>query len=256
MPSNATNRREQLRRQQDAAARQSRITRIVGGIVGVLGLALAGVLIYVLVTSLGSGSSPAAQVVPQNANAEKNGIVIGKGAPGSPTVTLYLDYQCPLCRQFEQNYGQMLDKEAQAGTWTLQNKTLVFMDQNLQNTASTRAAIGASCAATVDRYKEYNLEVFNKQSAQEVPRSVGYSDELLRETIPNKVGVTGEKLTQFQACYDGKATQDFVKAVEKSAYADGVTGTPNIAVNGKQLDLRNLTDPSPGGLKAFILANA
>lgn len=256
MASNATNRREQLRRQQDAAARQSRITRIVGVVAGILALVLVGVFVYVFVSQSTANAPSAAQITPPNANADKNGIVIGKGAPGSPTVTMYVDYQCPHCRQFEQDYGQMLDQEAQAGTWTLQNKTMIFMDQNLQNTASSRAAMGAACAATVDRYKDYNLAVFDNQDLKETSRSVGYSDELLRKTIPAKLGITGEQLAKFQSCYDGKATRDFVTAVDKSAYADNVTNTPSLAVNGKKLDLGKVTDPSPNGLKAFILANA
>ena len=114
----------------------------------------------------------------------------------------------------------------------------------------------AACAATVDHYKEYSLEVYNNQAVQEVPRSEGYSDKLLRETIPATVGITGDKLTSFQSCYDGRATQEFVKATDKGTYADGVTSTPSIAVNGKVLDLKRLQDASPTGLKAFILANA
>ncbi|QIK71147.1 thioredoxin domain-containing protein [Propioniciclava coleopterorum] len=263
MASNATNRRDQLRRQQEAAARQSRTTRIIGVAAGVLALVLIGVLVYAFVSQQpkggetgGPGTTPlAAQIVPPNANADKDGLIVAQGAAGTPTVTMYLDYQCPNCRTFELGYGQMLDDEAKAGTWTLENKTMVFMDNNLQNTASTRAALAASCAATVDHYKEYSLEVYNNQALQEVRGSDGYSDQLLRETIPAKVGIAGDQLSTFQACYDGRATQDFVAAVDKAAYADGVTGTPSMAVNGKLLNLSLLKDTSPAGLKAFILAN-
>ena len=177
----------------------------------------------------------------------------GQGRAGTPTLTLYLDYQCPNCRIFENNFGQMLDQEAQAGTWTLQNKTMTFMDSNLNNTASTRAALAASCAATVDHYAEYHLEIYNNQETQEVRGSVGYSDELLRVTIPTKLGFTSDQLTTFQACYDGRATQDFVTTVDKGAYTDGVTGTPTLRVNGKDVNYSNVT--SVAGLKELILAS-
>ena len=267
MASNATNRREQLRQQQEAAARQSkRTTRIIAAVAGLLALVLIGVLVYAFVSQPPAAPRPAgspsattplaAQITPPNANADKDGLIVAKGAEGSPTVTMYLDYQCPNCRTFELNYGQMLDQEAQAGIWTLENKTMTFMDSNLQNTASSRAAVAAACAATVDHYKEYSLEVYNNQSLQEVKQSEGYSDKLLRETIPATVGITGEQLTSFQSCYDGRATQEFVKATDKGAYDDKVTGTPSMAVNGKLVNLSLLKDQSPAGLKAFILANA
>ncbi|MFZ2750401.1 MAG: thioredoxin domain-containing protein [Propioniciclava sp.] len=260
MSSNATNRREQLRRQQAAAAKQQRTTRIIGVIAGVLALVLIGVFAYVIVTSqqnkaesTPTNTALAAQIVPPNANADSNALVVAQGAAGTPTVTLYLDYQCPNCRIFENNFGQMLDQEAQAGTWTLQNKTMTFMDSNLNNTASTRAALAASCAATVDHYAEYHLEIYNNQETQEVRGSVGYSDELLRVTIPTKLGFTSDQLTTFQACYDGRATQDFVTTVDKGAYTDGVTGTPTLRVNGKDVNYSNVT--SVAGLKELILAS-
>lgn len=258
MPSNATNRREQLKRQQEAAARQKRTFRIVGVAAGILALVLVGVLLFVFVSGAQRSPAPAAaQVVPAIASADRNALVVGEGRPGTPTVTLYLDYQCPNCKVFEQNYGAMLEETAAAGDWTLQYKTMTFMDTNLSNTASTRAALGAACSATdVGTYSGYNTAVYANQAAVEVRGSEGFSDQLLRDTIPASVGITGDSLTTFQACYDGKATQDFVDAVDKSAYDDGVTGTPTLAVNGKPLDLGQVSDLSPAGVKQFILANA
>lgn len=255
MSSNATNRREQVRRQQEAAARQKRVTRIVGVAAGILALVLVAVLVFVFVNN--SRPTPQAQqVTPPNVNAASNALVVGPTNEGKPTVTLYLDYQCPNCRTFEQNYGTALEQGAANGDWTLQYKTMTFMDKNIQNTASTRAAIAAACSAVAGPYAEYNRAIYANQEAQEVRGSVGYSDQLLRVTIPGQVGIAGEALTNFQACYDGRATQDFVVAVEKGAYADGVTGTPSLAVNGKVLDLRQMSDSSPAGLRSFILGNA
>ncbi len=98
--------------------------------------------------------------------------------------------------------------------------------------------------------------MFANQPAQEVPGSEGYSDQLLRVTIPTQLGFTPEQVTSFQACYDGRATEDFVAAVEKAAYDAGVTGTPALAVNGKQIDRSKARDGSPAALKELILASA
>lgn len=253
MASTTSNRREQLRRQQEAQARQKRINRIIAIVAGVIAAVLIAVFVFVLVNQ---NSSSSAQITPKGANAAGNALVEGQGREGTPTVTLYLDYQCPNCRTFEQNYGPILESTAKAGDWTLQYKTMTFMDKNLQNTASTRAALGAACAADAGIYDAYHASVYENQELSEVRGSVGYSDELLRVTLPTKAGLSGEALTQFQSCYDGKATSNFVAAVDKSAYTDGVTGTPSLAVNGQVLNLRELTDQTPEGLKKFILSKA
>lgn len=253
--STASNRREQLRRQQEAQHRQKRFNRIVGISAGTVAFVLVVVFAVVLVQTLSNSGGTA---VPPNANANSTAIVVNTTpAPaGAPVVTVYFDYQCPVCKYFEEEYGAMLLAEANAGTWTLQHATLTFMSGNLANTASTRAAYGAACADFTGRYHDYSTAVFANQAAEEVRGSVGYTDELLRETIPAQLGITGEQLTNFQACYDTKATRRFVETVERGAYAASVTGTPTIAINGKVVDRFQAADSSPEALKALLLANA
>ena len=263
--STASNRREQLRRQQEAQARQKRFNRIVGIVAGAVALVLVGVFGWVFVQTMrtnapsGDGSSAAA-LVPPNVNADSSALVVNTTpAPeGAPVVTVYLDYQCPNCKVFEEDYGAMLEEEANAGTWTLQNSTLTFMNNNLQNTASIRSAYAAACSAFSGpaTYSAYGKAVYANQAVQEIRGSEGYSDELLRETIPAQVGITGDALTQFQSCYDNQSTKGFVETVEKAAYADQVTGTPTIAINGKIIDRSKAADGSPEALKALLLANA
>ncbi|MFV0405808.1 MAG: DsbA family protein [Propioniciclava sp.] len=258
MASTTSNRREQLRRQQEAAKRQKRLNLIIGLSAGGVALALITVFIVVMFQQFSSRTAIAPQLVPAAANADETALVVSDSpAPEeAPVVTLYLDYQCPNCRQFEEFYGDMLLTEANAGTWTLQNTTLLFMEKQLQNTASTRAAVGAACAADLGYYWGYHSEIYQNQEPQEVIGSEGYSDTALRETIPNTIGISGDDLTTFQACYDGQATLDFVNAVEKGGYDAGIRSTPTVAVNGKVLDLQGLSENSPAGLKQFILDNA
>lgn len=258
MAGNASNRRAQLHRQQEAARQRKRLNLIIGVTAGVVALVLIGVFGFVVYNTLTSGRSAEDQIVPPNVNAESNALVINETpAPdGAPVVTLYLDYQCPNCRSFESSYGPMLESEAQAGTWTLQYKTMVFMDNGLKNTASVRAAQAAACAANQNYYTAYHNAVFQNQEPQEVVGSEGYSDTLLRQDIPNAIGMSAGEAEKFAQCYDTQATADFVGTVDRSAYADGVTGTPSMAVNGTVLDFTQMADASPEGLKQFILANA
>lgn len=254
--SQASNRREELRRQQAAAAARKRTNRIMGIGAAVVALVLVAVFAAVLIQSQGQKAS-ASTVTPPNANDAKTAIVMNrvKAPADAPRVTVYLDYQCPNCKYFETDYGPMLQREADAGTWVLESKTLTFMDKNLGNTGSSRAAYAAACSDLTGKYSEYNAEIYNGQSAQEVRGSEGYSNDLLRNQIPAKLGITGDALTQFQQCVDNNATKAFVDGVEKSAYTEGVTGTPSIAVNGKLVDLRKMTGSTPEDLKSLLLAS-
>lgn len=254
--SQQSTRRDELRRQQQAEAARKRTNRIIGVGAALVALVLVAVFVVVLVQN-NSTQTASGAVTPPNASARKNSIVLnpGKAAAGAPTVTLYLDYQCPNCKIFEASFGEMLLREANAGTWTLENKTMTFMDKNLSNTASSRAAYAAACSDLTGKYAEYNQAIYAKQAEQEVRGAEGYSPALLRDQIPAQLGITGEALTSFQQCVDSNATKAFVEAVDKGAYDDGVTGTPSIAVNGKVVDLRKLTGDGPDALKDLLLAS-
>lgn len=253
--SQASNRREQLRRQQEASARAARQRRLIGVIAGLIALLLVGVLVFAL-TSSNRGPAAGTQAVPPNANAAQNAIVVAKGREGTPTVTLYADYQCGACANFEQAYGPMLENTAKAGDWTFEVKVMTFREDALRNDASTRAAVAASCSDFAGVYGAYHREVFANQESPQTQGSVGYSNQLLRETIPATVGITGDALTSFQQCYDARTTLSFVEAVERSAYEDGVNSTPSITVNGKKIDHAQAPNTTPAGMRQFILDNA
>lgn len=239
---NAANRREQLRRQQDSEAKQKRLNKILGWGAAALATLLVAVFAVVL---LQNQQVSATAITPPNATANKDGIVVspGKAAEGVPQVAVYVDYQCPYCALFETQYGPTAVAMADAGEIALTQHTMSFMDNNLKNTASKRSAIGAACSDVSGKHTEYNAAVFANQPTDEVAGAEGYSDTLLRDTIPAEVGITGEALTQFQACYDQQLTKDFVAGIDKAAYDKKVTGTPTILVNGKVLDLGTLTGP-------------
>ena len=62
------------------------------------------------------------------------------------------------------------------------------------------------------------------------------------DTVNALVVVPVADNTLYNAPFDHS---DFVAAVDKAAYADGVTGTPTLTVNGKVLELNQITDFTP-----------
>lgn len=236
-------RREQLRLRQEAEAKKARQMRIVMIGALVLAVAVAAIVATVLINNNRTKAREvSAQGTPPNANADTSGIVInpGKAKQGAPTVSLFFDYQCPGCKSLEETHGAHLESLANKGEINLEYRTMTFMDSGLVNTASSRAAIAAVCADKAGAYSAYHRAVFANQPAQEIKGSEGYSDELLRSTIPQQVGITGDKLTTFQSCYDTKATEDFVKGTDEKAAAAQVTSTPTLAVNGKNMDMKTV----------------
>lgn len=241
-------RREALRRKQEAQARAKRTQRIV--IVGaiVLAVVVLGVFGTIFVSQLGKGSSNGSAAIPPNATADRSGIIVnpGKAAQGAPTVELFFDYQCPICKQFEGAFGPTLSSMADKGEINLVYRTLTFMDGNLRNDSSDKAGIAAACADNVSAYSAYHNAVFAGQPATEGP---GYTAEQLRVSFAGTAGITGSSLTAFQACYDSRATASFVDGTNEAAAKAGVTSTPTLRVNGTTIG--NDTISKAGTPEAF-----
>lgn len=250
-----SSRREAMRAQQqaqEAAARRRKIITIVAGVVALV--VIAGVVIAALTRSDGKTND---QVTPPGADAATGAITVkpDKVSKDAPTVTVYQDYQCPVCKQVHMVFGPSLDELASQGKIRLQYRTLTFLDDNLHNDASYRAAMAAAAADVVGHYEKYHDTVFANQPASE---GQGYTDEQLRDTFARDAGITGSDLTKFQKLYDDRALSDFVKNAADKGLEEGTKlskdfGTPAFTVDGKLWNgWRTLADRSPEGLLKAI----
>lgn len=232
------NRRQELREQQLAAARkaqQRRRIQIGSGIVAAI--VVIGLIAWAVASG---GASNAGQVTPPNANSDRTGIAVKLGdAPATaPLVKVYQDYQCPFCQKFDGVFGARLNELTTKGLIRLEYHTMTFLDTNLRNDASERSGVAAACADTVGAYNAYHEAIYANQPQEE---GVGYTDDQLRVEFAGLAGITGDKLTSFQSCFDSRATKNFVKGTNEAAFRAGVTSTPTYvlvdAANPKGKDI-------------------
>lgn len=255
------NNRERLRKAQLAAAKQKRLNRILGVGASILVVGLIAVFAVVLFQDNSNRSEQAAaSITPPDATADGKAIVIspGKAADGAPRVELFFDYQCPVCKQFEQAFGSTLEALAESGEIELHYRTMTFLDANLRNNSSVQSGIGAACADTVGRYSDYHDAVFAAQPATE---GDGYTSTTLRETIPQTISLTGTDLETFQSCFDGASTKPFVDKAAELGIQDMQSvnkkvATPTIHVNGNDLSLTELAQATPETLLELIKSKA
>lgn len=240
-----SSKRSALREQQAAAAKAARTRRIVGIGLGVVALILTVIVIVVFIRTPASAPG-AASGAPRNATATNDGVTLyaGHAKPDAPRIDVYLDFQCPVCKTAESSYNATMKQLAEAGDIVLVQHTLTFMDGNLHNTASTRAATAATCA-DIDgtTYPAMTAAIYARQQTEELVGSVGYEDSLLRSTLPAEVGITGAALTTYQQCYDTAAPRAFLANVTKAGYAANVGGTPTFQRNGVELAVHPVAAP-------------
>lgn len=176
------------------------------------------------VTALGAGFPAFADVTP---------------APGAPTLDLYEDFQCPACKSFEDQLGSTVEKLAQDGKLKLVYHVKNFLDDNLRNDWSTKAANAAFCAADAEKFQAFHDQAYAHQPSE----GEGFTDAQLKN-FAQASGISGAALTTWQQCYDAGKYVDYVNSVETKSFADGVRGTPTLKLDGKDLDLQQVGTPA------------
>ncbi|MDR2896290.1 MAG: DsbA family protein [Propionibacteriaceae bacterium] len=216
-------RRASLEAQRLAAAAKQRRFRIILVTSGVIVLAV--VLVIAIIAIIGAQNKGGADV-PPNANSAKNGIWLKPPTEGAPTLDLFSDYNCTNCKSAE------LVLDAQLDSLTDEGKVNVLVhSMQFEGATSRIAAVAAACADYSGNFADYNQQLFINQSTD----GSGFTDTMLRETIPANIGITGSDLTQLQSCIDTTATGNFVDAQDKYANQQGVSRTPTFLLDGEDI---------------------
>jgi protein-disulfide isomerase len=230
-------RAEQLRLAEEAKARRRRTAVVAGAAVAVLVLV---VLVGYFVQSNRGSTTASGGATP--ANLVGGGVVVGAAAP--VTVTVYEDFQCPVCKAFEQTTGPTLDALREAGTVQVVEKPVAILDRVSKDRYSTRSLNAAGCLvnSTPSAFPAFKTALFAQQPEE---CSRGLTDAQLT-TIAEQTGAPGLGSCISSGTYDGWAAR-----TTDQASKDGLTGTPYVLVDGKQLE-----QPTPDALKAAVAAAA
>jgi protein-disulfide isomerase len=157
------------------------------------------------------------------------------GSPEAPvTITLYGDFHCPHCADFEEQFGPTITQAQEAGTARVELYPMAFIDEG-----SLTAANAMACAAEAGFGQAYYLGLFANHALQ-------WSDPQLID-LATKVG--GSPTEAFRTCVMRRAHADWVTSVNAAADTNGVSQTPTLLINGKEVDVASLT---PEALQTMI----
>ena len=188
-------------------------------------------------------------------------------------VSIYVDYMCPACGAFEQQYGTMLENYVGSGDVNLQVYPLNFLDSaSLGTKYSTRAANMFACV--VEQQPDVAFKLHNTLLSAEVqPKegSTGLTDDQLLEQAKS---AGAELTTELRQCVKDVRFGSFISANYKAVSETGVQGlakgaqmfgpggtelqpanqaqrlvsTPTVIVNGQQWN-----QARDGDLESYLL---
>ena len=99
---------------------------------------------------------------------------------GKPVkVVLYIDFICPVCKNFETQYNETLTNLRNEGKITVEYRPLGFLDTRSTTNYSSRAANAAACVVneSPEKYADFVNVLFEKQPARGRRRHLGCGSE-------------------------------------------------------------------------------
>ena len=172
--------------------------------------------------------------------ADGYGIVLNPTA--TPTIDVWVDYQCPACRTFEVlNGGYLNEIIAQ------KKAKVVFHPLTFIGAESIIAANAAACAADENKFVDMNLALFQNQASSE-NSGKWQGDAML--ALGDSIGI---KSDSFKECVREGNYVKWTRNVTDASASKNVNSTPTIRINGKDLD-RNTEYGDPVKFKAALAA--
>lgn len=173
--------------------------------------------------------------------------VTAKGTPsavptsntdGAVAVTEYVDWACPVCKQFEAAYADQILDKVKSGDATLAIQPVSILDRSYQSSRyASRAANAAMCVANYapDKFLDVQTQFFDNQPTE---GTSGLTNAEIAKLV-KAGGATGSNVSECLSTeqFKGWVTKstNLVTADEALQGTQGF-GTPTVVVNGKRLD--------------------
>lgn len=190
-------------------------------------VAIGGLVVFLNNQATSPGATPKAN---DTFNSETGAISFGDG---EDTIAVFVDFQCPVCKTFEDQFGAQLEAAAADGRITLEYHPIAILDRFSQGTEySSRSAGAAVCVAesNPDLYLDFAKTLFENQPEE------------------NSSGLTNDQLAGFASqvgaddavsCITDETYRKFGAAQAKS---HEIGGTPTVDINGTRLNLQDQAD--------------
>lgn len=214
--------REELRKKRQQEARRQQITII--GVVAVVAVIIAGLLIIPNLRPADEVIVPAVENFPS-----PDGKALGP-KDAKVIVQEFADFQCPGCRQFAAGAGRQIKDEYIATGQSVRFEYYHFpiVDQIAGGRESRNAAQASECANEQGQFWLYHDYLFANVRGE----NVGSFRDLNLKAMAASAGLD---TAQFNACYDSGKYASAVSADETLGRNFGVSGTPTIFVNQRQV---------------------
>lgn len=167
----------------------------------------------------GVGSTPSSV-----STADGYGITFNADLKGKPTIDLWEDFQCPVCKQFELANGSYIQQLV-----AKKKAKVVYHLLSFVGPESVLAANAAACAADENKFLPFHAYLYGTQGTE---NSGAWSNAGLISAGAG-VGLTDSK---FKKCVNNGTYSSWVTKIANDGQDKKINATPTVFINGKEID--------------------
>lgn len=219
--------RERLRAERDREQAAKKRVRTFKMGLAVLGVLAAVGVVGVLATQNGQEADETAS--DKSAKAAAKPLTEGK-ASAPVTLSIYEDFRCPGCAQFEQGFKDTINDLREAGKVKVDYHLVAIVDGQDNGSGSANAANAAACAKDAGHFVEYHDTLFAHQPTE---GGDAFADS---ENLIELAGkVEGLDTETFRDCVREGTHQDWVERSNAAFTKSEYDATPTLLMDGENL---------------------
>jgi protein-disulfide isomerase len=216
-----SNARERARIAAEATARQKKRRTLAVVVLAVVVLVAAAGIGIGYATNFGKPRAHSANGDGWGPVKITNGDPIVLGDDNAPvTLTLYEDFRCPHCANFENTLGKTITDLQKAGKVKVGLYVLTIIDNEDGQQGSLRSGNAMACAAEEGFGEAYYNALYDN-----------YGKAWTNEQLVDLAKQVGDPSAGFASCVSGLKHQDWLNSAAQAANQNQVSGTPTVFIN-------------------------
>ena len=207
------------------AADRKRNLAIQIGLTAIVVVFAVALVLYIVMSSDKVGSDEAKSIRVTSSNL----ITKDGGSEPKAVLSLYEDFLCPACGNFERAFGPTISKLIDSGAVAADYHIVAILDARGDG-YSSRAGAAAYCVAdeSIDAFRRFHTALFTKE-LQPAEGGGIYPDNARLIELARQAGAAG-------GVPDCISNDKYTEMVQGMAAATGIKSTPTVRINGEDYD--------------------
>ncbi|WP_407564287.1 DsbA family protein [Streptomyces sp. 184] len=216
------------RERQKSKDKQRRMLVVLAAVVGVLAVVT---VVGILIGGLGGDDDDDKPVAYPKGAVGKDRLALPAGKADAPAdLTVYEDFRCPACGQFEAGFSKTINELEEAGKLRTEYRLVKLIDGNFGGSGSLNSANAAACAQDAGKFVPYHDVLFANQPQES---DDAFADKGRLKELAGKVdGLRGKR---FDACVDDGKYDGWVGASDEAFGKSGHNSTPTVLLGGENI---------------------